>query len=165
MVSSGLDRFREAQDPPLAGYSRALAEMRTGRKQTHWIWYVFPQIAGLGRSHLSQKFAIADRAEGERYLEDEQLGTRLLTVAEVVLEHLRDGRLLQDVMASDVDAQKVVASMTLFGRVASERAREAGAQRHRALAGVAGEILERAAAQGYPACAFTIKALSAPHSC
>ena len=65
-----LDRFHDAQASPSAGYDTALAEIRRGRKTSHWIWYIFPQLAGLGRSSTARAYAIRDLAEACEYLRD-----------------------------------------------------------------------------------------------
>jgi len=74
-----LERFVEAQQ---GDYDRALAEIRSGRKRTHWMWYIFPQIAGLGSSLMATRYAIQNRAEAEAYLAHPILGPRLLEIAE-----------------------------------------------------------------------------------
>jgi uncharacterized protein (DUF1810 family) len=106
--SEGLGRFVEAQAPI---YSRALAEIRRGAKRSHWMWFVFPQLAGLGRSATAQRYAIADIDEARAYLAHPLLGARYL---ECVLA-------LQDLIDSDpvavfgaVDAVKLRSSLTLF---------------------------------------------------
>ncbi|HMD35814.1 MAG TPA: DUF1810 domain-containing protein [Vicinamibacterales bacterium] len=74
-----LERFVDAQD---GDYDRALAEIRRGRKESHWMWYVFPQIEGLGSSQMAQRYAIRNRAEAEAYLAHPVLGPRLIEIAE-----------------------------------------------------------------------------------
>lgn len=103
-----LDRFVEAQEGVYAG---ALAELRAGRKRGHWMWFVFPQIAGLGRSGTARHYAIADLAEARDYLAHLVLGPRLVESA----------RALAELPGSDpvavlgpVDALKLRSSMTLF---------------------------------------------------
>ena len=76
-----LDRFVRAQE---ADYERALAEIRSGRKRSHWMWYVFPQFAGLGLSATSQRYAINSLAEARAYLAHPILGARLIEIAEAV---------------------------------------------------------------------------------
>ncbi|CAA9538410.1 MAG: NTP pyrophosphohydrolases including oxidative damage repair enzymes [uncultured Solirubrobacteraceae bacterium] len=109
-----LSRFTEAQD---AGgtYDRALAELRAGRKTSHWMWFVFPQIAGLGRSPAAQTYAIASLAEAQAYLEHPVLGPRLLECARALTEI--HGRSARDVLG-ETDAMKLRSSMTLFARAA-----------------------------------------------
>jgi uncharacterized protein (DUF1810 family) len=109
-----LQRFVDAQDAADT-YGRALAELRRARKQGHWMWFVFPQIAGLGRSLTSQQFAISGLAEARAYLEHPLLGPRLLECARVLTTLA--GASAADVFGS-IDAQKLHSSMTLFARAA-----------------------------------------------
>jgi uncharacterized protein (DUF1810 family) len=109
-----LDRFVLAQED--AGtYERAVGELRAGRKRSHWMWFVFPQVAGLGESAMSRRYAIASIDEARAYLEHPVLGTRLLECARIVSE-------LQVTSAQDVfgvvDTLKLHSSMTLFARAA-----------------------------------------------
>jgi uncharacterized protein (DUF1810 family) len=107
-----LARFVEAQDA--AGtYDQALRELRDGRKRSHWMWFVFPQIAGLGQSPTSRRYAIASQAEALAYLRHSVLGPRLLACV-AALNQL-DGRTAVQVFGS-IDAQKLRSSMTLFLR-------------------------------------------------
>ncbi|WP_420121887.1 DUF1810 domain-containing protein [Nakamurella sp.] len=107
-----LERFVEAQD--LGGmYDRALAELHRGRKSSHWIWFVFPQIAGLGSSLMAQRFAIGSLAEAAAYLAHPVLGPRLRDAAQAVLA--TDARRAEAVLGS-IDAIKLRSSMTLFHR-------------------------------------------------
>ncbi len=105
-----LDRFIAAQNSG-GTYERALRELRDGHKTSHWMWFVFPQIAGLGRSGMAQRYAIADLDEAGAYLTHPVLGPRLITAAESVLTH-RD-RTAEDILGG-VDAIKLRSSMTLF---------------------------------------------------
>ena len=89
---SRLERFREAQNSSYAGFESALAELRSGAKTGHWIWYVFPQIAGLGMSGHAQAFALDGEEEAAEFLRDAELRTRLLTIASAVAEQLGTGR-------------------------------------------------------------------------
>jgi uncharacterized protein (DUF1810 family) len=86
-----LSRFTIAQDADDAGFEQALREIRSGRKRGHWIWYVFPQLAGLGTSSMSQMYAIANSAEAADYLRDPILGPRLLEITIAVSDKLREG--------------------------------------------------------------------------
>jgi len=150
-----LDRFIAAQDDPAAGHARALAEIDAGGKRGHWIWYVFPQLAGLGQSAMSRRYAIADAAEARAYLAHPLLRTRLLAVATAVARQSRRGVALVDVMGSAIDAAKLVSSLTLFGWVARQVHADAGDEDCRQLATVADELLARAAAEGLAACDAT----------
>jgi uncharacterized protein (DUF1810 family) len=108
-----LQRFVDAQDSG-GVYGSACDELREGRKRSHWMWFVFPQLAGLGQSATSRRYAIASLQEAERYLAHPVLGPRLVACAHILTE-------LQGLSASDifggVDAMKLRSSMTLFARV------------------------------------------------
>jgi uncharacterized protein (DUF1810 family) len=108
--SFGLHRFVDAQD---AGgtYLQALNELRSGRKRSHWMWFVFPQIAGLGHSSTARHFAISGLAEARAYLSDPVLGPRLLECCRALTS--LDGSDPVSIFGS-VDAQKLRSSMTLF---------------------------------------------------
>ena len=113
-----LQRFVAAQD---AGgtYDRALDELRRGFKSSHWMWFIFPQIAGLGRSPTAQQYAISSLDEAGEYLAHPVLGPRLVQCA-VVLGGI-EGRSAEQVFGS-IDAQKLRSSMTLFLRAAPDEA-------------------------------------------
>jgi len=111
-----LDRFVAAQE---AVYAQALAELKRGRKQTHWMWFVFPQLAGLGRSETARFYGIASAAEARAYLVHPLLGPRLRECAEALLA--RDERRAEAILGP-VDAMKLKSSMTLFEAVAEDRA-------------------------------------------
>ncbi len=111
-----LTRFELAQNE--AGiYERAVAELRAGRKSSHWMWFVFPQFAGLGHSPMSRTYAISSLSEAEAYLQHPVLGARLLECAAILTELA--GRSAQDIFGA-VDAIKLRSSMTLFARAAPE---------------------------------------------
>jgi uncharacterized protein (DUF1810 family) len=111
-----LERFVVAQD---AGgtYHRAVAELRRGHKSSHWMWFVFPQIAGLGHSPTSRRFAISSLSQARAYLRHPVLGPRLVECASI-LAQLRDCS--ADQIFGAMDAQKLRSSMTLFARAAAE---------------------------------------------
>ena len=157
---STLERFKTAQKSPGSGFDTALAEIRAGRKRSHWIWYIFPQLAGLGASARSQAFAIEGEEEAEEYLRDPLLRARLLEIAAAAAGQLQDGTTpLTELMGSEVDAQKLVSSMTLFGIVSRKLHGIEGLDQYEALADVADQVLTVAASQGYPACAITRRVL------
>ena len=156
---SRLERFRTAQNSSHVGFNSALQELRTGRKRGHWIWYVFPQIQGLGSSGASLTFAIDGREEAAEFLQDSELCSRLLTITNVLAEQMRTGKTLRELMASDIDAKKVVASLTLFGHVAKESAEAKRNEAYGQIARVADEVLALAASQGYPPCDYTLRQL------
>jgi uncharacterized protein (DUF1810 family) len=109
-----LQRFVDAQSPV---YKQVCAELRAGRKTSHWIWFIFPQIAGLGHSPMAQRFAVSGREEAVSYLQHPVLGPRLAECTRLVNAHA--GQDLVD-MLGDIDAIKFRSSMTLFASVAKE---------------------------------------------
>jgi uncharacterized protein (DUF1810 family) len=109
----GLQRFLDAQEDA-AIYTRALAELRAGRKQSHWIWFVFPQIAGLGSSPMSRAYAIGSLEEARAYLAHPLLGPRLQECCEALLAI--DPDLPAERILGGIDALKLRSSMTLFAR-------------------------------------------------
>ena len=111
-----LERFVAAQDAR-GTYASALAELRSGRKTGHWMWFVFPQIAGLGLSETSRRYAISSLDEARAYLAHPVLGPRLEESARALLE--LDGRTATEILGP-VDAMKLRSSMTLFARAAPE---------------------------------------------
>jgi uncharacterized protein (DUF1810 family) len=112
-----LQRFLDAQNRG-GTYAQALAELRAGRKTSHWMWFVFPQRAGLGLSEMSHAYAIASAAEARAYVEHPVLGPRLVECAEALLGH--EGRSAAEIMG-EIDAVKLRSSMTLFARAAPEQ--------------------------------------------
>lgn len=109
-----LERFVRAQDPV---FRDVQGELARGRKQTHWMWFVFPQIAGLGFSTMSQRYAIGSRAEARAYLAHPVLGPRLIECTALVLAV--EGRTINAILGAPDDA-KFRSSMTLFGAVSDE---------------------------------------------
>ena len=116
-----VSRFRAAQDEPApghAGYSQALAELRAGSKQSHWMWYIFPQAAGLGFSDMAVRYGVGSLAEAEAILRDEVLSARLSECVEAMLAHA--GRIPAGRILGHLDGEKFHASMTLFACVSGE---------------------------------------------
>lgn len=111
---SDLTRFVEAQNPV---YSRVCSELRAGAKTSHWMWFVFPQIKGLGNSAMAQKFAISSVDEAREYLEHPVLGARLRECTELVCAV--PGKTAHEIFGSPDDL-KFRSSMTLFAGVAGE---------------------------------------------
>ena len=103
-----LDRFVDAQD---GTYEQALGELRRGRKTGHWMWWIFPQVAGLGMSSTSQAYAVRDLAEATAYVQHDVLGPRLLECCRALLD--LDGVSAERVLGT-IDAVKLRSSMTLF---------------------------------------------------
>ncbi|MCX2573131.1 DUF1810 domain-containing protein [Pedobacter sandarakinus] len=108
-----LERFIIAQEK---NYDAALSELTAGKKQSHWMWYIFPQLEGLGRSETAQYYGIKDISEAQGYLSHPILGSRLISVSKAVLEH-------NDKTAKDIfgfpDYLKLHSSMTLFASLAT----------------------------------------------
>lgn len=109
-----LDRFLAAQ---IQTYETALAELAQGHKRSHWMWFIFPQLRGLGQSSTAQFYGIADQDEAERYLANPFLQTRLLSCVEAVLRH---PDLSADDILGTVDAVKLRSSATLFALASSD---------------------------------------------
>lgn len=110
-----LQRFVDAQQPV---YDQALSELRAGNKRSHWMWFVFPQIAGLGHSAMAHRYAISDRDEARAYLAHPLLGPRLNDCAQALLAH--PDRSARAILGSPDDL-KLRSSMTLFAAVAPEQ--------------------------------------------
>lgn len=111
MSKTDISRFLNAQDGRFDNYQTALSEIRNGRKESHWIWYIFPQVKGLGFSEMSQYFGIADIAEAKAYLQNPILKDRLYEITNSL--RLHSGKSPEAVLGH-IDAMKVKSSMTLF---------------------------------------------------
>ncbi|MGH9080630.1 MAG: DUF1810 domain-containing protein [Acidimicrobiales bacterium] len=107
-----LERFVAAQDDA-GNYGRAVSELRRGHKTSHWIWFVFPQIAGLGQSEMSRRFAISSLEEAQAYLAHGVLSSRLHECATILAE--QSDRTIEQIFGN-VDARKLRSSMTMFMR-------------------------------------------------
>jgi len=113
---TALDRFVDAQSTV---YNTVLAELRAGDKRTHWMWFVFPQIAGLGHSPIAQRFAIADLDEARAYLAHPVLGARLRECAQLISDV--EGRSIDRILGFP-DNLKLRSSMTLFAQASTDNA-------------------------------------------
>ena len=111
-----LERFVQAQEPV---YATVLAELRAGHKRSHWMWFIFPQIAGLGRSEMAQRYAIASGDEAAAYLAHPVLGARLRECAAIVAQQ---DELSAEEIFGHPDDLKFRSSMTLFADVAPDDA-------------------------------------------
>ncbi|MDA7429946.1 DUF1810 domain-containing protein [Primorskyibacter aestuariivivens] len=109
-----LERFTEAQAPV---WDQVMRELRAGQKTSHWMWYVFPQLASLGRSHRARVYGIADLAEAKAYAAHSVLGPRLREAAATVLEH--PDKSAEQIMGG-IDALKLRSCATLFERADPE---------------------------------------------
>jgi len=114
-MSADLSRFVDAQAGGM--YEQALRELRAGRKQGHWIWFVLPQIAGLGRSSTSQHYALPGPSEARDYLAHPVLGPRLVECAQALLDLPGDDAVA---VLGPIDAVKLRSSMTLFSRAGGD---------------------------------------------
>jgi uncharacterized protein (DUF1810 family) len=112
-ASFDLSRFVTAQDPV---YEAVVAELRAGEKRTHWMWFVFPQIAGLGTSGMARRYAIASREEAAAYLGHPVLAPRLVQCTSIV--NALSGKSLEQIFGG-IDALKFRSSMTLFAAVSA----------------------------------------------
>jgi len=110
-----LDRFVIAQE---SSFETALAEIRRGHKRSHWMWFIFPQLAGLGRSAMAQRYAIASLDEAQAYLAHPLLGARLRACVEA-LQDLEQGT--AESIFGDIDAMKLRSSITLFEAASGDR--------------------------------------------
>src|SRR5262245_7606613 len=144
--------FRQAQEDSYAGFQAALQELRAGRKRGHWIWYIFPQLAGLGSSSQSRRFGLQGLDEAVAYLRDPVLGPRLMEATAAVVEQVRKGVALQTLMGSSIDVLKLVSSLTLFEAAAVRLDERDGLEPSGTLATLADEVLTTALAEGYPRC-------------
>jgi uncharacterized protein (DUF1810 family) len=115
-MAHDLDRFINAQD---AVYERVCEELRSGRKRSHWMWFVFPQVEGLGSSEMSQRYAIHSLDEARAYLAHPVLGARLRECAGLLLAA---GAGTAEAIVGHIDARKLRSSMTLFHRAAPDDA-------------------------------------------
>ncbi|TDO20731.1 DUF1810 domain-containing protein [Pedobacter duraquae] len=111
MSFSPLNRFIDAQE---RDYQTALAEIKNGKKRSHWMWYIFPQISGLGRSEAAKHYAIKDRQEAIEFLNNPILSNRLFEICEALVELEQDD---PHVIFGSPDDMKLRSSMTLFAAV------------------------------------------------
>ena len=109
-----LERFKLAQKDV---YARVIGELRSGKKRTHWMWYIFPQISGLGTSEISQRYSIKSREEVQAYLAHPVLGARLLECSNAILGV--EGRTASEIFGYPDDI-KLKSSMTLFAAIAGK---------------------------------------------
>ena len=152
-MTEQLDRFHWAQDDAEVGFASALKELQTTGKRGHWIWYIFPQLAGLGMSSQAKRYGIQGREEAIAYLRDPVLGSRLLVATSAVARRLQDGLSLEQLMGSSLDAWKMVSSLTLFEAVSRSVASEHALQ----FLDLAREVLATAEMQGYNRCSRTLR--------
>ena len=111
LPDNDINRFIEAQNESHWGWETALKEITDGKKTSHWIWFIFPQIRGLGYSYNSNYYGISDKTEAEAYLNHPVLGSRLREITQALLEHREKD---PNSILGEIDALKVCSCMTLF---------------------------------------------------
>ena len=151
-----LQRFIDAQEGD-GMYAIALAEIRAGRKQSHWIWYLLPNLRGLGYSETARFYAIDGQAEALAYYQHPLLGARLSEVAEAIVTVLSAGQTLEGVFG-DIDAKKTISCMTLFDAIGTNTAVQ-GCVHHHNFQTAALRMLTAGDAQGLPRCTKTLTLL------
>ena len=114
MEKYDIQRFIKAQEQSYDGYKQALSEMQQGRKTSHWIWYIFPQIKGLGHSYMSEFYGISCLEEAQEYMSNEVLSARLREITNAL--HSHKDKTSKEILG-DVDSWKVRSCMTLFDAV------------------------------------------------
>ena len=159
MSSEQLRRFHAAQEASHSGFAAALAELETTGKREHWIWYVFPQLVGLGVSAESKHYGIHGAEEATEYLQDPVLRARLIAVTKEVATKLQGGAVLTTLMGSKIDSLKLVSSMTLFEQVSAALKTDDVSDEYAELAELATSVPTSAMAQGYARCSFTLRQL------
>ena len=153
-----LDRFKLAQANSDSGFATALAELESGRKTSHWIWYIFPQLASLGRSETARFYGIADLGEACGYLEDGILYERLRRATEAVRTQLKQGTTFAVLLGSETDCVKLMSCMTLFQLAAHRLDDGAASPRFAGFVAACAEVLAAGERQGFPRCAHTVRA-------
>ena len=111
--------FQPFIDAQRGVFETALQELRAGQKQSHWMWFIFPQLGGLGRSEMARRFALHDLAQARRYLQHPLLGARLTEAAQTAQAALQAGTGLRHLFGA-IDSQKFISCMTLFAAAAGE---------------------------------------------
>ncbi len=150
-----LQRFHEAQAAPRAGHITALCEIRSGAKQSHWIWYIFPQLDGLGFSSTASFFALRDLNEACDYLRDPALRDRYNEIATAVAIQLGKGVSVGYLMGGSTDALKLASSLTLFRAASAWLASTEATPELSSITQHCDSILALTSEQGYPPCTFT----------
>jgi uncharacterized protein (DUF1810 family) len=152
MPDIDLERF---VDGYRLNFDQALTEINRGRKRSHWMWFIFPQIAGLGSSPTAAAYAIRSRAEAAAFLQDRTLGPAYRQLIDAVWHHTVARDVTVATLFGRPDDQKLVSSLTLFAGVADSIGEDWTVS-----ATQANEILDRAAEQGLPRCAATQRFLA-----
>jgi uncharacterized protein (DUF1810 family) len=158
-----LDRFTRAHARSVDGYATALKELRAGHKRSHWIWYIFPQLTGLGSSPMAVEYGLNGVAEATAYLRHPTLRRHFLILTDTLVAQLqrRPTPSLSQLMGSQIDALKLISSITLFREVARRLQDVESLAEYAQIEANAGTILDRAAEQGFPPCRATLRELAA----
>ena len=151
MTTVDLDRFRAVRSE----HERALTEIRAGRKRSHWMWYVFPQIAGLGASDMARRYGITSLDEATAYLDDPELGPDYAEMADAVWQQVVAADVTVHDLFGSPDDSKLVSSLTLFAGAARQRHPELSEMVARA-----DGILSTAHGQGLAPCHTTLEFLA-----
>lgn len=154
--STALERFRRAQSSDTAGFVAARAELLAGRKIGHWMWYIFPQLKGLGESEFSRLYAVRDCDEAIAYLSDPVLGNRLVELTELVDAKLRQGIRLETLFDGSIDARKLVSSLTLFDLAAQKGRAEGFPFLREGFILRCAVVLAAAEREGFERCLYTV---------
>lgn len=154
-----LDRYKKAQQAIGSGFDAALSEIRAGSKKGHWIWYIFPQLTGLGTTSVSKMYAINSIEEAQAFLRDGLLRHRLQTISEAISEQLNMHVPLIILMGGKIDVKKLVSSLTLFEYIAKDDLPLDKSDDYLKFADTAKHILDTATSQGHPRCSYTVNYL------
>jgi uncharacterized protein (DUF1810 family) len=147
MPDSDLERFHDGYR---SDFDQALSEINRGRKSSHWMWFMFPQVTGLGSSPTAALYAIRDRAEAEAFLNDSALGPGYRTLVDAVWQQVIGRGVTVRELFGRPDDHKLVSSLTLFAGIASDLGDEWALT-----VAKAAEVLDRAESQGLPRCPTT----------
>lgn len=156
---SNIQRFIKAQQGQEAypSFQQAYNELKTGSKQSHWIWYIFPQLKRLGFSSIAQHFGIVDFKEACDYLQNEELFRNYDAITQLVEQQLKRKIPVLILMSGEIDTKKLVSSLTLFRETASFLLKKGDtSQDFAALASCCERILTETSKQGYFPCALTL---------
>jgi uncharacterized protein (DUF1810 family) len=153
MQAIDLERFLDGYRLDL---DQALSEINSGRKRSHWMWFIFPQIHGLGSSRTSATYAIRSRAEATAFLQDPTLGPAYRQLFDAVWHQVVERGVSVRSLFDRPDDQKLISSLTLFAGIAADLGDEWTVLRENA-----NDVLDRAAEQGLPRCTATQRFLAA----
>ncbi|CAM2955214.1 Uncharacterized conserved protein [Legionella steigerwaltii] len=160
---STIQRFIKAQQGQemYTSFLQAYNELKAGRKQSHWIWYIFPQLKLIGFSSTAQYFGIVDFKEACDYLQNEELFQNYYAIAKLVEQQIKRKIPVETLMSGQIDAKKLVSSLTLFRASASFLLHQGdNSQDFAALVNCCDQILVETSKQGYVPCTLTLEFLA-----